>query len=371
MEKGIKRARIALLSGDGIGPEIMAAARHVLEVTAQRFDFELEFKEGDVGGIAIDRHGRALPPATLKLCEESDAILFGSVGGPQWEHLPPSEQPERAALLPLRKHFELCVNLRPTVVFPALRSHSVVRLERLAGDIDLLIVRELTGGIYFAQPKMRDTTHALDTLRYTTDEIMRIAHFAFQAAHKRRSRVTSIDKANVLSSMGLWRDTVTEVGRHYPSVELRHLYVDNAAMQLILDPTQFDVVLCPNMFGDILSDEAAVLSGSLGLQPSASLAMPTSEKSADAPYFGLYEPAGGSAPDIAGQNCANPIAQILSAALLLAYSMHQHAASRAISHAVAKVIEAGYRTADIAPPGVDAIGTDEYGRLVAHAIAEI
>ena len=363
----LTKASIAQLSGDGIGPEVMAATRQVLETAATRFGLQLQFTECEVGGAAIDTQGKALPSATLKYCEESDAILFGSVGGPKWEHLPPEQQPERAALLPLRRHFGLFANLRPTLLFSSLRPHSAIRLPHTA-EIDLLIVRELTGGIYFAQPKIREAQAALDTMRYTTEEISRIAHFAFQAAQRRRQRVTSVDKANVLASMGLWRDTVQEVAQRYPEVELRHLYVDNAAMQLILDPTQFDVVLCPNMFGDILSDEAAALGGSLGLQPSASLGRPIGEENQGQRYFGLYEPAGGSAPDIAGEDRANPIAQILSGALLLDYSMQQYEASRAIFMAVEQVIAAGYRTADIAEEGSTLVGTAECGRLVANAL---
>ncbi len=364
----LTKARIAQLSGDGIGPEVMAATRQVLERAATLYGLQLQFTECEVGGVAINTQGKALPSATLKCCEECDAILFGSVGGPQWEHLPPEQQPERAALLPLRRHFKLFANLRPTQLFSSLRHHSAVRLERYSAEVDFLIVRELTGGIYFAQPKMRDAQVASDTMRYTTEEIGRIAHFAFQAAQRRRQRVTSVDKANVLTSMCLWRDTVREIAQHYPEVELHNLYVDNAAMQLILDPTQFDVVLCPNMFGDILSDEAAALAGSLGLQPSASLGRPIGEGSQGQRYFGLYEPAGGSAPDIAGEDRANPIAQILSGALLLAYSMQQHQASRAIFRAVEQVIAEGYRTADIVEESSTLVGTAECGRLVANAL---
>ena len=357
--------RIAVLSGDGIGPEVMRATLGVLQATAARYNLSFTFEEADVGGIAIERHGLALPLETIKVCESCDAILFGSVGGPQWERLPPAEQPERAALLPLRKHFGLFANLRPTTTYASLAHASTIRLERFQSEINFLVVRELTGGIYFAAPKKRDRDSALDTLCYTVTEIERIAHVAFQAASERRGGVTSIDKANVLTSMGLWRDVVTNVGRAYPGVELRHMYVDNAAMQLILDPTQFDVILCPNMFGDILSDEAAALAGSLGMQPSASLG---TRRDAAQGYFGLYEPAGGSAPDIAGKNIANPVAQILSAALLLEYSVQHHAASTGIFRAVAQVIAAGHRTADIASRGERIVGTEEYGTLVAEAL---
>ena len=348
--------KIAILPGDGIGPEVMAEAVKILDAVGPKFNLEMEYELGDVGGIAYDKHGTALPDQTLKLCETSDAILFGSVGGPKWETLPPDEQPERAALLPLRKHFKLFCNLRPAKVFKALVESSPLRADIVGDGFDILCVRELTGGIYFGQPKGRQgegaDEKAFDTMVYSRKEIERIAEVAFTSARIRRKRVTSIDKANVLTSMVLWRDVVTEVGKKYSDVELNHLYIDNATMQLLKDPHQFDVMLCGNMFGDIISDECAMLTGSMGLLPSASI----NEKS-----FGLFEPAGGSAPDIAGQGIANPAAQILSAAMMLRYSFGFEEAALAIERAVARVLDAGIHTADIAVDKGGAVGTAAMG----------
>ncbi len=345
----------------------MAEALKVLEVAGKKFGFSFDLRPADVGGCAIDRHGEALPPATLKICEESQAVLFGSVGGPKWESLPPEKQPERAALLPLRRHFRLFCNLRPAHVYPSLTASCPLRPDIVKEGFDLLVVRELTGGIYFAKrpgSKGREGAgpeeRAWDTKEYTRAEIERIAHRAFQAARLRRKKVASVDKANVLTSMVFWREVVTQVSRQYPDVALSHIYVDNAAMQLIKDPHQFDVLLCGNMFGDIISDECAILTGSMGLLPSASLA----EKEG----FGLYEPAGGSAPDIAGKGVANPIAQILSAALMLRYSFKEEAAARAIEDAVAEVLAEGVRTADIAPRGTPSVGTAAMGDAVAKVL---
>jgi 3-isopropylmalate dehydrogenase len=356
--------KIAVLPGDGIGPEVMAETLKVLDAAQERFSFQLTPTQADVGGIAIDRHGQALPDATLRLCEDSDAILFGSVGGPKWEELPPAEQPERAALLPLRKHFNLFCNLRPAKIFPALAAASPLH-PRIVGDgFDILCVRELTGDIYFGQPKGREGAgpdeRAFDTMVYTRREIERIARSAFDAAMLRSKRVASVDKANVLTTMVLWREVVTETARDYPDVALSHIYVDNAAMQLVKDPHQFDVLLCGNMFGDIISDECAMITGSMGLLSSASI----SESG-----FGLYEPAGGSAPDIAGQGIANPIAQILSAALMLRYSLKLGEAADAIEAAVSHVLEAGLRTPDIAAGG-EAVGTREVGDAVARYLRD-
>ncbi|MFH0920844.1 MAG: 3-isopropylmalate dehydrogenase, partial [Fibrobacterota bacterium] len=285
-------AKIAVLPGDGIGPEVMAEALKVLTAVKTRFGIELTWQEADVGGAAIDHHGEALPASTLKLCEASDAILFGSVGGPPWEHLPPEKQPERAALLPLRKHFKLFCNLRPTRLYPALADACPLRAETAARGFDILCVRELTGDVYFGQPKGREgkgpSERAFDTMAYTRYEIERIARRAFEYARLRRKKVHSVDKANVLTTMVLWREVVAGVAKDFPDVSLTHIYVDNAAMQLVKNPAQFDVLLCGNMFGDILSDELAALCGSLGMLPSASLG---------GTGFGLYEPAGGSAPD--------------------------------------------------------------------------
>lgn len=334
--------KIAVLAGDGIGPEVMAEARKVLKAIGEKFSVEFEMTQANVGGAAIDAEGKALPDRTVEICRSAEAVLFGSVGGPQWEHLPPEEQPERGALLPLRKIFGLFCNLRPAIIFPALTGNSSLREEVIEGGFDILVVRELTGGIYFAEPKGIEGEGAertgFDTMKYSVAEIERIAHIGFQSAQKRSGKLCSIDKANVLSTSVLWRQVVERIGKEYPDVELSHMYVDNAAMQLCRWPKQFDVLLCGNMFGDILSDEAAMLTGSLGMLPSASLA----ESS-----FGLYEPSGGSAPDIAGQGIANPIAQILSAAMMLRYSFALPEAADAVEAAVGKVLDKGIRTGDI------------------------
>ena len=355
--------KIAILPGDGIGPEVMQEAVKALQAVQERFSLDLSYAYADVGGCAIDKHGEALPPATLKLCEESDAILFGSVGGPQWETLPPDRQPERAALLPLRKHFGLFCNFRPARVFPTLAAASPLRPDIVKDGFDILCVRELTGGIYFGAPKGRKGSGAdeaaFDTMIYTRGEIERIARMAFDAARLRRKRVTSIDKANVLTTMVLWREVVKGIGKEYPDVELDHMYIDNATMQLVKDPHHFDVLLCGNMFGDIISDECAMLTGSMGLLASASL---------NETAFGLYEPAGGSAPDIAGKGIANPIAQILSAAMLLRYTLRQEEAARAIERAVEEVIGAGTHTPDIATATSTVIGTAEMGTEIARRI---
>jgi 3-isopropylmalate dehydrogenase len=360
--------KVAVLSGDGIGPEVMAEAIRVLERVQAQFGFKIEFSEARVGGIAIDVDGRALPEATLKVCEASDAILFGSVGGPKWESLPPNEQPERAALLPLRKHFQLFANLRPAICYPNLTHASPVKEELIPGGFDVLCVRELTGGLYFGQPKgtheENGETVAIDTMVYKKSEIERIAHIAFAAAMQRSHRVTSIDKANVLENGVLWRKTVTEISRHYPSVTLNHLYVDNAAMQLVRNPKGFDVVLAENLFGDILSDEMAMITGSLGMLPSASLGT----KELAAGRFGLFEPSGGTAPDIAGKGIANPIAQILSAAMMLRYALGQGAAADKIETAVRTAIDRGYRTGDIWSEGCSRVGTRGMGDAVLEAL---
>ncbi len=351
--------KIALLPGDGIGPEIMREAVKVLDKISKKYAISFSFTQADVGGIAIDNHGNALPESTLKTCEQSEAVLFGSVGGPKWEKLPPDKQPERGALLPLRKHFNLYANLRPAIIFRELRDSSPLRPEIIGDGFDILILRELTGGLYFGTPKGREGDRAFDTLVYTAPEIDRIARVAFEAARKRSKKVTSIDKANVLASMVFWRERVNAIAKEYPDVQLNHMYVDNAAMQLVRNPRQFDVVLCENMFGDILSDEASMITGSLGMLPSASLSDGT---------FGLYEPAGGSAPDIAGKGIANPIAQILSAAMMLKYTFGLDAAYADIFGAIEKVLVAGYRTADIMSPGKKQVGTAEMGDLVAERI---
>ena len=351
--------KIAVLPGDGIGPEVMTQARKVLDKVSSVFQLEFDYREADVGGVAIDRQGKALPEATVETCRWADAVLFGSVGGPKWEKLPPNEQPERGALLPLRKIFGLYANLRPAIIFPQLRDASPLRPEIIGDQLNVLVVRELTGGIYFGTPKGREGDKAFDTLVYTKPEIERIAHVAFAAARLRDKRVCSIDKANVLASSVLWREVVEKVAAEYSDVKLSHMYVDNAAMQLVRNPRQFDVLLCENMFGDILSDEASMITGSLGMLPSASLADGS---------FGLYEPSGGSAPDIAGQGIANPIAQILSAAMLLKYSFGQSAAYDAIFRAIGTVLDQGFRTGDIFSAGTTKIGTEEMGDRITEEI---
>jgi 3-isopropylmalate dehydrogenase len=355
--------KIAVLPGDGIGPEIMAEAVKVLDVVRERFSLDFTYTFGDVGGIAIDKHGSALPVDTLKLCEESDAVLFGAVGGPRWDKLPAEERPERAALLALRKHFALFCNLRPCKVFKALAGASPLRSDIVGDGFDILCVRENTGGIYFGRPSGREGNgleeKAFDTMVYSRMEIERIARMAFGLARRRRSKVTSVDKSNVLSTMLLWKEVVMEVSEQYPDVVLDHMYVDNATMQLIKNPRSFDVLLCGNMFGDILSDECAMLTGSMGLLGSASI---NSEK------FGLYEPAGGSAPDIAGKGIANPIAQVLSAAMLLRFSLEAEGAALAVERAVEEILDSAIRTVDIARDPKAAVNTAAMGDAIAAAI---
>ncbi|WP_120511779.1 3-isopropylmalate dehydrogenase [Photobacterium salinisoli] len=359
-----QRYKIAVLSGDGIGPEVMRQAHKVLDAIEARFGFTLEREEYDVGGIAIDKHGSPLPDHTLKGCEAADAVLFGSVGGPKWEHLPANEQPERGALLPLRKHFQLFCNLRPAQIHNGLEAFSPLRADISERGFDIVVVRELTGGIYFGQPKGREGEGAMekayDTEVYHRYEIERIARIAFESARLRRKKVCSIDKANVLQSSILWREVVEGIAKEYPDVELSHMYIDNATMQLIKDPSQFDVMLCSNIFGDIISDECAMITGSMGMLPSASL---------NQDKFGMYEPAGGSAPDIAGKNIANPVAQILSAALMLRYSLEQEEAARAIEQAVSQALEAGELTADLAG-NRPALSTDAMGDKIAAYIRQ-
>lgn len=349
--------QIAVLSGDGIGPEVMEAALKVLAVIQKKYNLSLTLKEAFVGGIAIDQKGHALPQETIDLCKASAAILFGSIGGPKWEKLPPEQQPERAALLPLRKMFDLFANLRPTRVYPALINSSTLKPEVLEGGLDILVLRELTGDVYFGQPKVIDEKHGLDTMVYQKHEVERIAKVAFEVARGRKKKVVSIDKANVLSSMVFWRKVVSEVHKDYADIELTHMYVDNAAMQLIRNPKQFDVMLCPNMFGDILSDEASMIAGSLGMLPSASI---------NGSSFGLYEPSGGSAPDIAGKGIANPIAQILSLAMLLRYSLKMEEPAKNIEQAVQKTLDQGYRTADIYSYGCDKVRTTEMAEKICY-----
>ena len=353
--------KIAVLAGDGIGPEVMAQALKVLDAAREKYNLSFDYDHEDVGGVAIDNHGRALPQKTLAVCEAADAILFGSVGGPKWESLPPEEQPERGALLPLRKHFNLFCNLRPAKVFKALAGASPLHPAIVKDGFDILCVRELTGGIYFGHPKGREGSgpeeKAFDTMVYTRREIERITRTAFALAAKRRGKVTSVDKANVLTTMVLWREVVTAVAKEYSDIQLEHIYVDNATMQLVKNPHQFDVLLCGNMFGDIISDECAMITGSMGLLPSASI---------NEQGFGLYEPAGGSAPDIAGKGIANPIAQILSAAMMLRFSFNLDEAADAIEQAVARVLNNGICTADIAAGNAKAVTTADMGDAIAE-----
>jgi len=353
--------KVAVLPGDGIGPEITAQAVRVLKALANH-GVAIELESAPVGGTAFDLSGDPLPAATIAVCESADAILFGSVGGPQYDTLPRAQRPEQG-LLRLRKHFDLFANLRPAIVYPELAHASTLKPEVVAG-LDLLILRELTGDIYFGQPRGVRTNEAgeregFDTMRYTESEIRRIAHTAFQAARKRSGRVCSVDKANVLETTQFWRDVVTDVHKEYSDVALSHMYVDNAAMQLIRNPKQFDVIVTGNMFGDILSDEASMLTGSIGMLPSASL---------NAKGFGLYEPIHGSAPDIAGKGLANPLATILSTAMMLRYSLNQPAAADRVEAAVRKVLAQGLRTADIAESGRPTVGTQAMGDAVLAAL---
>ena len=353
---------IAVLPGDGIGPEVMKQAYKVLEVIRQKYNLAITTSEYDVGGAAIDIHGCPLPKETLEGCEKADAILFGSVGGPKWTNLPPDQQPERGALLPLRKHFKLFANMRPASLYQGLEELCPLREDIANRGFDILCMRELTGGIYFGLPKGREGSgpqeRAFDTEVYHRFEIERIARMAFEAAKIRRKKVTSVDKANVLQTSILWREVVSEVAKQYPDVSLEHMYIDNATMQLVKDPAQFDVLLCSNLFGDILSDECAMITGSMGMLPSASL---------NEDGFGLYEPAGGSAPDIAGKNIANPAAQILSLALLVRYSLKRDDIAKAIENAVNNALQQGVRTIDLARGG-SYVSTDEIGDTICRLI---
>ncbi|TSE28921.1 3-isopropylmalate dehydrogenase [Tepidimonas thermarum] len=354
--------KIAILPGDGIGPEIIAEAVKVLNALR----LPLEMATAPVGGAAYAAHGHPLPEATLALARDADAVLFGAVGDWKYDTLPRHLRPEQA-ILGLRKALGLFANLRPAICYAQLTHASSLKPELVAG-LDILIVRELTGDIYFGQPRGRrsapdgpfaGTDEAYDTMRYSRPEIERIAHVAFQAARKRRRKVTSVDKANVLETFQFWKEVVTEVHRDYPDVELEHMYVDNAAMQLVKAPKKFDVIVTGNMFGDILSDEAAMLTGSIGMLPSASL----NERGQ-----GLYEPSHGSAPDIAGQGIANPLATILSVAMMLRYSLQMPEAADRIEAAVQRVLADGLRTPDIHSEGTRRVGTAEMGDAVVHAL---
>ncbi len=347
---------IAVLAGDGIGPEIMAEALRVLGVLADKYNLGIELKNGFIGGCAYDRFGSPFPIETEELCGQVDAVLMGCIGGAKWDDLPPEKRPEIGGLLAVRKMMNLFANIRPIVLFEELKEMSPLSSRILTGKVDLVTVRELAKGIYFGEPTGLSETEGFDTMRYKKDDVRRIAELAFNMAVNRRKKITSVDKANVLRSSMLWRKTVKEVAVEYPDVKLEHMYVDNAAMQLILNPLQFDVLLTTNLFGDILSDESASISGSLGMLPSASLGETTH----------LYEPAGGSAPDIAGKGIANPIAQILSVALMMDYSFNRPDLSDKIFQAVEAAIKDGYRTADIATRGVTPVSTEAMGEAICN-----
>jgi len=353
--------KIAVLAGDGIGQEVIPEAQKVLRVVAKAAGVSFEFEPALVGGAAIDATGGPLPPSTLSLCEKSDAILFGSVGGPKWEHVPQEQRAERG-LLALRKELDLFANLRPAKCFPMLVDASPLRRSVVEGT-DLMVIRELTGGLYYGEPRGREDfadggARAVNTMAYTSREIERVARVAFDVAMKRRKRLASVDKVNVLIVSQLWREVVVRVSKDYPQVELEHILVDNCAMALIQHPTRFDTLVTENTFGDILSDEAAVLAGSMGMLPSASLGG----------RVGLYEPVHGTAPDIAGQGVANPIAAILSAAMLLRYSLNRGPDADRIEAAVLRVLEQGHRTRDIHSTGAKPLGTTEMGDLIAREV---
>ena len=365
--------KLAVLPGDGIGSDVIAEAIRVLEAVGRRFGHDFELSEGAIGGNAIDSTGTALPDETQELCDQADAVLFGAVGGPKWDDPKAPVRPEDG-ILGIRRSMGLFANLRPVKVEPALANVSPIKRDRLEG-VDMIVVRELTGGLYFAKPKKRWQTsrgqRAVDTLRYTEEEIVRILRVGFELAKARRKRLTSVDKANVLETGRLWREIATRMEQDYPDVEVEHVLVDAAAMQLIMRPAHFDVIVAENTIGDILSDEAAVLSGSLGMLPSASLAgLPDhgSGKPSRRSAKGLYEPIHGSAPDIAGQGIANPIGTILSLALLLRHSLGLEDEAQAIEQAVQGVLAEGYRTRDIAGDGGDVVGTRQMGSVIAGRV---
>ena len=353
--------KIALLPGDGIGAEVTPEARRVLEVVGKATGSTFEFEGGLVGGAAIDATGGPLPEAALRVCRQADAILFGAVGGPKWDNLPQEARPERG-LLRIRKELDLFANLRPAKCFPMLVDASPLKRSVVEGT-DLMVIRELTGGLYFGEPRGREALpgggeRAVNTMSYTTREIERVVRAAFDVAMKRKKRLASVDKSNVLVVSQLWRDTVNRLAAEYPQVQVEHVLVDNCAMALVHKPTHFDTLVTENTFGDILSDEAAILAGSMGMLPSASLG--------DA--GGLYEPVHGTAPDIAGKGVANPIAAILSAAMLLRYSLNRGADADRVEAAVLKVLEAGHRTADICSAGDRPVGTQQMGDLVSREV---
>lgn len=356
--------KIAVIPGDGIGPEVTAEAIKALDAVGEKFGHKFEYTYLLAGGAAIDKTGRCLPEETVEKAKNSDAVLLGAVGGPKWDSLPGDERPEKA-LLGLRKALGLYANLRPAIMFDELKSACPLKDEKVIGGLDLLVVRELTGGIYFGERGTVDTDNmgkaAYDVEMYSEKEVERVARTAFEMAMKRNKKVTSVDKANVLESSRLWRKTVAEVAADYPEVELENFYVDNAAMQLVYNPKQFDVIVTSNIFGDILSDEASMITGSIGMLPSASLADRA---------FGMYEPVHGSAPDIAGTGKANPMAAILSAAMMLRYTFGLRNEADAVESAVRKILSEGLRTPDIMTPGYREITTSEAGSLIAEKIGE-
>ncbi|MDY7050192.1 MAG: 3-isopropylmalate dehydrogenase [Microcystis panniformis WG22] len=350
--------RITLLPGDGIGPEILAVTVEILKVIGKKFDLQFDFQTALIGGAAIDETGSPLPEATLSACKNSDAVLLAAIGGYKWDNLPRQQRPE-TGLLGLRSGLGLFANLRPATIFPQLIDASSLKREIIEG-VDIMVVRELTGGVYFGQPKGIFETETgekcgVNTMVYLESEVDRIAKVAFEIAQKRGKKLCSVDKANVLDVSQLWRDRMTKIAANYPDVELSHLYVDNAAMQLVRAPKQFDTIVTGNLFGDILSDEAAMLTGSIGMLPSASLGTAG---------VGVFEPVHGSAPDIAGQDKANPIAQILSAAMMLKYALNQPLAAAALEKAVEKVLEFGYRTGDIFSEGMTLVGCKAMGQAI-------
>ena len=354
--------KIAVIKGDGIGPEVMREAVRVLNAVAEKYGHSFEYNYLLAGGAAIDACGECLPAETVRVAKASDAVMLGAVGGPKWDNLPGDKRPERA-LLGLRKELGLFANLRPAIMFDELKDACPLKPEKVEGGLDLLVVRELTGGIYFGERGTKDTPDkgkaAYDVEEYSEAEIERVAEIAFEMARKRHHKVTSVDKANVLESSRLWRKTVARVAEKYPDVALENFYVDNTAMQLVYNPKQFDVILTNNIFGDILSDEASMITGSIGMLPSASLATGA---------FGMYEPVHGSAPDIAGQGKANPIATILSAAMMLRYTLGLTKEANAVEDAVRDVLKDGFRTADIANGDDGLVSTQEMGTLIANRV---
>lgn len=357
-----KNIKIAVMPGDGIGPEIVKQAIKVLDSVGKKYDTSFEYKEVLIGGAAIDKAGTPLPKETVDVCLDSDAVLLGAVGGPKWDNLPGSERPE-AGLLGIRKELGVFANLRPAVLFPQLKSASNLKPEVLGDGLDIMIVRELIGGLYFGEKKREKLENgeerASDTMVYSTSEIERIARVSFEIARKRDKKLTLVDKSNVLESSRLWKEVVYKMAEEYSDVELSQMYVDNAAMQLIRWPKQFDVMVTENTFGDIISDEASMLTGSLGNLPSASLGDGK---------IGLYEPIHGSAPDIAGQDIANPIGTIMSAAMMLRYSFDMDEAANDIENAISKVLDKGYRTADIMQDNMTKVGCEEIGDLISKEI---